>query len=123
MEQAISDLFILLTENIYGPFQRQIANTPFLMNLIRTINLILNKILDAFHDTATETTIDLFNDKILSALITVFIEIWFFSIFVKIFKLSFKTLKNVYLSIIEVGPMEKGSSKTWRKQWRRKKWK
>lgn len=121
MEQAISDLFILLTENIYGPFQRQIANTPFLMNLIRTINLILNKILDAFHDTATETTIDLFNDRILAALITVFIEIWFISILVKIFKLSFKTLKNVYLSIVEVGPIEKGSSsRTWRKQWKRK---
>lgn len=122
MEQALFDLFTLLTGNIYGPFQRQIANTPFLMDLIRTINLILNKILDAFHDTATETTIDIFNDRILASLITVFIEIWFISILVKIFKLSFKTLKNVYLSIIETGPFEKGSTgRTWRKQWKRKK--
>lgn len=121
MEQAFTDLFILLRENIIFPIATALNNVSWTRQLITTLNIWLNSVFNFFRETDVQTTIQFLSIDFISQCIGIFILIWFICLLVKIFKLSFQTLKKVYLSIVEVGPIEKGSSKTWRRQWKRKK--
>lgn len=121
MEQALKNLFNLLNTEIFEMLNRS-AVSYWYTRLIEFLNVLLNKIFDIFHDTASTEINQIITVPIANSILTFLVLIWFISILVKIFKLSFQTLKKVYLNIIETGPIEKGSSKTWRKQWRRKKW-
>lgn len=122
MREALINLITLLQSEIYTPVGEALRSSGWVQNIFNFFNTLLSKLFDAFHDAPTTGITNFFTFDFVSAIITTLILIWFISILVKIFKLSFKTLKNVYLSIVEVGPIEKGSSsRTWRKQWKRKK--
>lgn len=122
MEQAFTDLFILLRENIIFPIATALNNVSWTRQIITTLNIWLNSIFNFFRETDVQTSINFLTIDFVAQCIGILILIWFISLLVKIFKLSFQTLKKVYLNIVEVGPIEKGSSsRTWRKQWKRKK--
>lgn len=121
MEQAFTDLLILLRENIIFPIATALNNVSWTRQLISKINIWLNSVFNIFRETDVQTEIEFLNIDFISQIIGVFILIWCLRILIKIFKLSFQTLKKVYLNLIEMGPIEKGSSRTWRRQWKRKK--
>lgn len=122
MEEAFTNLFILLREHIIFPIATALNNVSWARQLISKINIWLNSLFNIFRETDVQTEIEFLNIDFISQIIGVFIFIWCLKILEKIFRLSFQTLKKVYLNLIEMAPIEKdSSSRTWRKQWRRKK--
>lgn len=121
MQEALVNLLNLIRTEIITPLQVAFDATTWIPSLLRRLNVWINSIFNIFRDVDTQTEILFFDVPFLSQVLSVFILIWFSSLLVKIFKLSFQTLKKVYLSIIETGPIEKGSTTKWRKQWRRRK--
>lgn len=121
MQEALVNLLNLIRTEIISPLQVAFDATTWVPSLLRRLNVWLNSIFNIFREVDTQTEILFFDVPFLAQVLSTLILIWFISLLVKIFKLSFQTLKKLYLSIIETGPIEKGSSKTWRKQWRRKK--
>lgn len=123
MEQALSNLFSLIQTEIYQPLYTTFANSPWYGNILQFVNNLLTNFFQMFNDTRTpELQVNILTAAASASILSLLILIWFSWLLVKIFKLSFQTLKRLYLSIVEVGPIEKGSSsRTWRKQWKRKK--
>lgn len=123
MEQALSNLFSLIQTEIYQPLYNLFANSQWYGNIMFFVNGLLTNIFQMFNDArTTDLNINLLTAASSASICSLLILIWFSWLLVKIFKLSFQTLKKVYLNIVEVGPIEKGSSsKTWRRQWKRKK--
>lgn len=121
MQEALINLLILIENEIVIPLQNAFNQTSWVPTLLNNLNKWINSIFNLFREVDTQTEILFLTASFVSQILSVLILVWFSSLLVKIFKLSFLTLKKVYLSIVEVGPIEKGSAKTWRKQWRRKK--
>lgn len=116
MQQALRDLFSIIEQQLYQPINQAIIGMGWLNRLFDFLNIILSKIFTMFNDASTETATIFLSSSSIAAVISTIIFIYCLIWFIRAFKFAFRILK----SSIEITPAT-GSSKEWRKQWKRKK--